>query len=149
MADNVRIRHVTPDENQIVHSLVQTIADDTFAYLFASDHVPIGEANWSCAWLAVSENQILGVVMTRDEWVTDLWVRQLSRRRGVGAKLLAHGESEIFERGHKTFRLRVVMSNARAVGFYASRGWTVFREFPQEKYAHAMFEMTKSVSSLG
>jgi GNAT superfamily N-acetyltransferase len=83
------IRGVRPDENSPVHQLVQAIADETFAYLFATLPVPIGEANWLSAWLAISGEEIVGVTMTRDEWVSDLWVRADSRRTGIGAKLLA------------------------------------------------------------
>ena len=131
------------DENSAVHALVQTIADETFAYLFANRQVPIGEANWFSAWLAISGEEIVGVTMTREEWVSDLWVRTDSRRAGIGAKLLAHAEREIRSRGHETFRLRVVKSNTRAVQFYESRGWRVHREFPHEKFGHPMFEMIK------
>ena len=138
------IRQARPDENNSVHALVQTIADETFAYLFAPSQVPIGEPDWLSAWLAISNEEIVGVTMTRDEWVSDLWVRRDSRRLGIGAKLLSHAELEIGSRGHDTFRLRVVKSNLRAVQFYQNQGWTVHREFPHEKFGHAMFEMTKS-----
>lgn len=56
-----------------MHALVQAIADETFAYLFAPSQVLIGEANWLSAWLALSGEEIVGVTMTRDEWVSDLW----------------------------------------------------------------------------
>jgi GNAT superfamily N-acetyltransferase len=113
MLADIVIRRARPDENNSIHALVQTIADETFAYLFARSQVPIGEPNWSSAWLAISTEEIVGVTMTRDEWVSDLWVRRDSRRLGIGAKLLAHAELEIYSRGRDTFRLRVVKSNAR------------------------------------
>jgi ribosomal protein S18 acetylase RimI-like enzyme len=144
MLAEIAIRRARPDENNSVHALGQTIADETFAYLFAPSQVPIGEPNWLSAWLAISSEEIVGVTMTRDEWVGDLWVRRDSRRLGIGAKLLSHAELEIRSRGHDTFRLRVVKSNIRAVQFYQSQCWKVHREFPHEKFGHAMFEMTKS-----
>jgi ribosomal protein S18 acetylase RimI-like enzyme len=93
--------------------------------------------------VAISGEEIVGVTLTQDEWVSDLWVRSDGRRRGIGARLLAQAELEIRERGHETFRLRVVNSNIRAVHFYESQGWSVRREFPHEKFGHAMFEMNK------
>lgn len=144
MSSEIVIRRARSDENTAVHELVQAIADETFASLFATPHVPIGEANWSSAWLAILSEEIVGVAMTRDEWVGDMWVRSDSRRTGIGAKLLAHAEREIRSRGHDTFRLRVVKSNTRAVQFYQSQGWRVHREFPHEKFGHLMFEMIKS-----
>jgi ribosomal protein S18 acetylase RimI-like enzyme len=139
----IDIRPARPDENLAIHELVQKIADQTFACLFAKQQVPIGEANWFSAWLAISGGDIVGVTMTQDEWVSDLWVRSNSRRTGIGTKLLAHAEGEIRSRGHETFRLRVVKSNTRAVQFYENRGWRVHREFPHEKFGDPMFEMIK------
>ena len=144
MLTQIVIRQVRPDENSVVHKLVQAIADETFAYLFLTPHVPIGEANWFSAWLAISGEEIVGVTMTRNEWVSDLWVRSDSRRTGIGANLLAHAEREMRGRGHEVFRLRVVKSNTRAVQFYQSQGWRVYREFLHEKFEHPMFEMIKS-----
>lgn len=144
MPAEIVIRRVRPDENNSVQQFVQAIADETFSYLFATLPVPLGESNWSSAWLAVSGEEIVGVTMTRNEWVSDLWVRADSRRTGIGAKLLAHAEGEIRSGGHDVIRLRVVKSNTRAVHFYQSRGWSVNREFPHEKFGHVMLEMIKS-----
>jgi ribosomal protein S18 acetylase RimI-like enzyme len=90
----------------------------------------------------------VGVMMTRDEWVSDLWVRSESRRTGVGGKLLAHAERETSDRGYDTIRLRVVKSNTRAVEFYQHNGWRIHREFPHEKFSHMMFEITKASETL-
>jgi hypothetical protein len=73
MSAETVIRRALPSENDSVHAVVQTIANETFAYLFAPSQVPLGEANWLSAWLAVSGGEIVGVTMTRDEWVSDLW----------------------------------------------------------------------------
>ena len=148
MNAEIVIRRMRSNENNLVHALVQAIANETFAYLFISSEVPIGEPNWISAWVALSGEDIVGVVLTRDEWVSDLWVRNDSRRLGIGARLLAQAELEIRSRGHQTFRLRVVKSNIRAVHFYEGKGWGVSREFPHEKFGHAMFEMTKSDRAL-
>lgn len=144
MPAGIVIRRAEPGENDSVHALVQAIADETFAYLFAQSRVPIGAADWLSAWLALSGEEIVGVTMTREEWVSDLWVRCDSRRIGIGEELLAHAEREIRSRGHETLRLRVVKSNTRAVEFYKNHGWRVQREFPHEEFGHTMFEMIKS-----
>jgi ribosomal protein S18 acetylase RimI-like enzyme len=148
MAAEIVIRRTEPGENDSVQALVQAVADETFAYLFETSQVPIGETNWLSAWVAISGDEIVGVTLTRDEWVSDLWVRCDHRRTGIGGKLLAHAEREIRSRGYDTFRLRVVESNTRAVEFYQSHGWRVHREFPHEKFGHAMFELTKSTETL-
>jgi ribosomal protein S18 acetylase RimI-like enzyme len=148
MSAEIVIRRAKPSENDSVHALVQGIADETFAYLFASAQVPIGEPNWLSAWLAISGEEIVGVTMTRNEWVSDLWVRHDRRRTGIGGNLLVLAEREIRSRGHSTLHLRVVKSNTRAVEFYQTHGWRIHGEFPHEKFGHAMFEMTKSNETL-
>ena len=135
-AEEIVIRRARPTENDPVHALVQAIANETFAYLFARSQVPIGEPNWMSAWVAILREAIVGVTLTQNEWVSDLWVRSNSRRLGIGARLLAQAELEIRGRGHETLRLRVVKSNIRAVHFYESKGWMVCREFPHEKFGH-------------
>ncbi len=142
MLPNVLIRPARPEEIDSIHVIVQATANETFVELFPSG-VPIGEANWSSAWVAVSGEEIVGVTMTRDQWVSDLWVRHDSRRLGVGAVLLRQAELEIANRNINTFQLRVVKSNTRAVRFYQNLGWLVHREFPHEKFGHDMYEMTK------
>lgn len=84
------IRPAHADEHPNIQALVQTIADETFSYLFAPP-VPFGEPNWQAAWVALSGDTIVGVTMTQDEWVTDLWVGRDHRRSGVGSMLIAHG----------------------------------------------------------
>jgi GNAT superfamily N-acetyltransferase len=147
MPADILIRRMRPNENDAIHELVQTIADETFAYLFKG-RLPIGEANWFSAWLAILGQEIVGVTMTREEWVNDLWVRKDARRTGIGGRLLAEAEREIRSRGHGTFRLRVVKSNTRAVQFYQNQGWIIHREFPHEKFGHPMFEMIKSAETV-
>jgi ribosomal protein S18 acetylase RimI-like enzyme len=139
----IEIRRANPDESDSIQALVQKVADETFAHIFAPLRVPIVGHDWTQAWLAVSDAQIVGVVLTHDEWVGDLWVLRECRRHGIGQRLLAQAASEIAARGHKTLRLRVVKSNNAAVDFYLGQGWQVAREFPHEKFHHAMFEMTK------
>jgi ribosomal protein S18 acetylase RimI-like enzyme len=148
MKADILVRRARPSENNLVHAFVQAIADETFAYLFAASQVPIGEPDWISAWVAISGDEIVGVTMTRGEWISDLWVRSDSRRLGIGAKLLAQAELEIRSRGHEKLRLRVVKSNIRAVRFYESHDWTVRREFPHENFGHAMLEMTKSAQTI-
>ena len=147
MSLDILIRRMRTNENDAVHELVQTIADQTFAYLFMGQ-VPIGEANWFSAWLAILGEEIVGITMTRGEWVSDLWVRKDTRRIGIGARLLAEAEREIRSGGYDTFRLRVVKSNTVAVRFYQRYGWKIHREFPHEKFGHPMFEMIKPVENV-
>jgi len=141
------IRRAQPEEYNTLRSLIETVATETFRDLFAPDPVPLVFDNddWPLAWVAVSDGKIVGLIITNQEWVGDLWILREHRRMGIGSRLLAQGEAEIAARGCQTCRLRVVRSNTVAVQFYASHGWKIAREFPHEKYHHPMFEMAKSL----
>ena len=141
------IRRLQPREYDSVRALIETVVNETFRDLFAPNPVPLDfeDEDWPLAWVAVSDGKIVGVIITNQEWVSDLWVFREHRRQGIGSELLAHGEAEIAARGHQTFRLRVVRSNAVAVQFYLSQGWRIAREFAHEKHHHAMLEMAKSL----
>jgi ribosomal protein S18 acetylase RimI-like enzyme len=141
------IRRPQASEYGSVQVLIETVANETFKDLFAPNPVPLKfeDEDWPLAWVAVSDGKIVGVIITNQEWVDDLWVLREQRRQGVGSRLLAQGEAEIATRGYRTGHLRVVRSNVLAVQFYLSQGWQIAREFAHEKYHHAMLEMAKSL----
>jgi ribosomal protein S18 acetylase RimI-like enzyme len=143
----VVMRRPQASEYNSVRALIEEVANETFKDLFAPNPVPLEfeDEDWLLAWVAVSDEKLVGVIVTNQEWVSDLWVIREHRRQGVGGRLLARGEAEIAARGHQTCRLRVVRSNSVAVEFYRGQGWQIAREFPHEKYDHAMLEMAKSL----
>ncbi len=147
MTIEVVVRRPQSSEYNSVRALIETVVHETFKDLFAPNPVPLEfkDEDWPLAWVAVSDDKIVGVIITNQEWVSDLWVFREHRRQGVGSRLLAQGEAEITARGHQTCRLRVVRSNAVAVQFYLSRGWQIAREFAHEKYQNAMLEMAKAL----
>ena len=148
MARELLIRKPQPSEYGAVQLLIETVANETFKDLFAPNSVPLvfKDEDWPLAWVAVSDDQLVGVVLTNQEWVDDLWVLREQRRQGIGSRLLAQGEADIAARGYSMGRLRVVRSNVVAVQFYRAQGWQIAREFAHEKYHHDMLEMAKSWS---
>lgn len=147
MTMELLIRSPRADELDSVRALVQTVVDEIYGGLWAAPPLPIDEENWSRALVAIVDTRIVGVVLTHNEWISDLWVLRENRRRGVGQELLAKGESEISARGFGSLRLRVVKSNAAAVKFYLRNSWQVNREFRHEKLPVTMLEMTKTPGS--
>jgi ribosomal protein S18 acetylase RimI-like enzyme len=140
------IRRALPHEHESVRAVVQTVVDEIYGGIWAPAPLPLGEESWHLSWIAVVDTtKIIGVVLTHEEWITDLWVLREGRGFGVGRRLLAQGEAEIVGRGHRTFRLRVLKSNSAAIKFYHRQGWLVTREFPHEKFPVRMLEMVKSV----
>jgi len=149
MPIEVVVRRPKPHEYDSVRDLIEVVATETFKDLFAPNPVPLEfkDEDWPRAWVAASDAKILGVIVTNQEWVDDLWVLREHRKHGVGSRLLAQGESEIAARGCQTCRLRVVKSNVVAVQFYLRQEWQIVREFAHEKYDHPMLEMAKSFRS--
>jgi ribosomal protein S18 acetylase RimI-like enzyme len=140
------LRRAAPAEHDSVRSFVQTVVDEIYGGLWAPPPLAIDEEDWSLAWVAIADTHLVGMVLTSAEWISDLWILREHRGSGLGQRLLAQAEAEIAARGHKMFRLRVVKSNTRAVGFYLSHGWRVEREFPNERLPVTMLEMAKSAN---
>ena len=124
MISELVIRKPQISEYGSVKALIETVANETFKDLFAPNPVPLKfkDEDWPLAWVAVSDEKIVGVIITNQEWVDDLWVLREERRQGIGSRLLAKGEAEIAARGYRTCRLRVVRSNEVAVQFYLNKG---------------------------
>src|ERR1017187_1456067 len=80
----MEIRRPAPNECDSVRALVQTVGDEVYGGTWASPPLPIDEEDWSRAWLAVSASKIVGMVLTHEEWVSDLWGLREHRNRGVG-----------------------------------------------------------------
>ncbi len=138
------IRRPEANEHGAVRAVVQTVVDEIYGNLWAPPPLAVAEEDWSLAWIAIVDTTIIGMVLTNDEWISDLWVLCAARGCGIGRKLLAQGEAEISARGCRTFRLRVVKSNTAAIRFYERHGWRVEREFPHETLPITMLEMIKS-----
>jgi ribosomal protein S18 acetylase RimI-like enzyme len=93
------IRKPKADELDSVRMVVQTVVDETYGGLWASSPLPVDEEDWSLALVAIVDTSIVGMVLTQEEWVSDLWVLRESRGRGIGRQLLAMGEAEVAARG--------------------------------------------------
>jgi len=76
MGIEVVIRRAQPHEYDSVRVVIETVANETFKDLFAPNPVPLKfqDEDWPLAWLAVSDARVLGVMLTNQEWVSDLWV---------------------------------------------------------------------------
>ncbi len=138
------IRRAKAGERDSVRSVVQTVVDEVYGGLWAPAPIPIDEEDWFLAWVAIVDTRIVGMVLTSEAWIGDLWVLREYRGRGLGQRLLAQAEAEIAGRNLGTFRLRVIKSNTNAVSFYLRQGWRVEREFPNERLPVTMLEMAKS-----
>jgi GNAT superfamily N-acetyltransferase len=137
------IRHPNLGEHAAIHQFVISVVNEIYGGLWSASPIEIEDQDWSEAWIASSGDEIVGVLMTKDEWIDDLWVRLDHRGRGLGTKLLQYGEAEVARRHHDVSRLRVVKANRNAVSFYIRHGWNIAREFRHETLPIEMLELTK------
>jgi hypothetical protein len=74
MTIEVVMRRPQPSEYSSVQVLIETVANEIFKDLFAPNPVPLKfkDEDWPLAWVAVSDEKIVGVIITNQEWVGDL-----------------------------------------------------------------------------
>jgi GNAT superfamily N-acetyltransferase len=142
----VEIRRPTSAECSDVQALVQTIVDEVYGGLWAQPPLQFGQEDWSDSWIAMGSDRPIGVVLTRGEWVEDLWASAGRNGQGVGNHLLARAENEIANRGIRAARLRVLSLNSNTICFYQRRGWHVCGEQPHERFRVLVTEMKKPLS---
>lgn len=94
------MRRAQASEYDSVRALIETVANETFSDLFAPNPAPLKfeDEDWPLAWVAVSDEKIVGVIITNQEWVSDLCVFREHRRRGFGSKF-SQGEAQIISAG--------------------------------------------------
>ena len=83
------IRRSQPYKNDSVRAVVQTVVDEIYGGLWAAPPLPVDEERWHLSWVADVDTKIVDMVLTHEEWISDLWVLRESRRCGVGQRLLA------------------------------------------------------------
>lgn len=76
----------------------------------------------SACTVATVDDRVVGIVVTADDEIEQLYVAPDQRGTGVAAALLGHGETKIAGRYQRAF-LAVVDGNARARHFYERHGW--------------------------
>jgi ribosomal protein S18 acetylase RimI-like enzyme len=137
------IRHPELSEHEGIHQFVRSVVNEIYGGLWSTSPIEVENQDWSDAWIASSGAEIVGVLLTKYEWIDDLWVRQDHRGQGLGTKLLQYGEAEVAGRHYEVSRLRVVRANRNAIAFYIKHGWNIEREFRHETLPIEMLELTK------
>ena len=121
------------------------VVRDVYGKLIPRDTPPTS-GRWADGLVAEVAGRIVGVVVSDDDWVEDLWVAREYRNQGIGAMLLAAAERQIAERDYNDVQLRVVAENLDARRFYAAHGWAETVSYPHEKWGFAMVEMVKALA---
>jgi GNAT superfamily N-acetyltransferase len=128
-----------------IEQLVRDVVREVYGKLIPGDALPTA-GRWSRGLVAEVAGQIVGVVVSDDDWVEDLWVARDHRNRGIGAMLLTAAERQIAKRDYTEAQLRAVAENLDARRFYAAHGWAETVSYPHEKWGFAMVEMVKALA---
>jgi ribosomal protein S18 acetylase RimI-like enzyme len=124
----IRLYHES-DESAVV-----ALWKDVFAYREPrNDPATVIRQKLACQrelfFVAVLDGAVVGTVMGGYDghrgWVYSLAVCPEMRRRGIGAALMRHVESELARRGCPKVNLQVLASNAVTVAFYQKVGYAV------------------------
>jgi ribosomal protein S18 acetylase RimI-like enzyme len=142
------IRRPALSEHPAIRALIGSVVTEVYGSLWDTSFTPIGQDDWSRGWIAVDGTEPVGVLLTTDEWIDDLWIVSAQRGHGIGARLLSLGEAEIAGRKLDVARLRVVKVNVRAISFYLDHGWQIEREFQHEHLPVTMLQLRKRLDPL-
>jgi GNAT superfamily N-acetyltransferase len=139
------VRRAKPADLSAIKTCVQASLDATYGGVWTSEPLVPRDRGWDHAWVACCSDKVVGVGLSHDDVVSDLWVHPAAQGRGAGTALLTALECEIGDRGFATARLRCLEPNLRSRSFYASRGWTEVRIYPHEAIPLNTVDMTKAV----
>lgn len=73
--------------------------------------------------IGVTAGEVLGLCMTRDNELFQLYVSPKAHGQGVAQALLADAEIRLLDAGHEVAWLSCAVGNQRAARFYEKSGW--------------------------
>ena len=128
---SVTIRKASSDDLGIIHDIrrdaILGIADDVGVIerqVWADRRAPeffAGRVAAGDVVLAISGSSGLGWGSSSGHYISGVYIRSSSGRRGVGRALMSRLEADIVKRGHEYATLD---SSPNAVGFYVKLGYT-------------------------
>ncbi|HEY2662669.1 MAG TPA: GNAT family N-acetyltransferase [Caulobacteraceae bacterium] len=120
--DVMVVRAAASADETGLKACVQETLEATYAGLWRLDPITQwDDDNWPAAQVACIAHKIVGVGLSLEDVVSDLWVHPSAQSKGVGTALLAELEREVSARGYQTARLRCLEPNTKARAFYASK----------------------------
>ena len=125
---------------EVVAEIYENIIDDVPSTITSADLL----AN---SVLAFVDQRLVGVGLTVDDVVDDIWLSVHARGTGVGSELLSVLEKQIIGRGYQTARLRVLDENTRACRFYEKHGWLAGQRYLHERLGLKMINYSKALTN--
>lgn len=78
---------------------------------------------FACAWMDEDNDPLLEDAVRQHAYISDIYVEEASRRKGVASALLAAIEGQMRERGCRRIRICTKAANAVAVECYRASGY--------------------------
>ena len=136
-----------PNDLEQISNIVLEVTREKYGHLFSNELMISNDPNsWKRSWVVAVNNIIVGVGLSNDDCIDDLWLRSQYRRRKIGSDLLSILESQIKKSGHLQARLRVVAENEAARRFYRRHGWQELKTYPHEKWGFLMVDLQKALN---
>ena len=153
--DAVEFRTAQPGDLAIMQDIARRTIDGSYRSFLGDEGVDSfissGESDRelqkhieSCD-VALREDAIVGFAIYFDDLIHLMMIDVRLHRNGIGSLLLAHTESQLFARGHKTIRLETFEGNHQAINFYAKNGWIVTTKSKDEAYGFVRIYFEKQV----
>lgn len=141
-----RIRRATEADVAAASRLIASVVSEVYGHL-VEDIAPTitSDEHLIDSLLAIANGKVVGVGLSVDEVVDDLWLLPEARGKGLGSRLLRMMEIEIAKRDYREGKLRVFAENIPARRFYESHGWKENRRYPHERLGHDMIDFLKNV----
>ncbi len=153
--DAVQFRKAQPDDLSIMQDIARRTIDGSYRSFLGDEGVDSfissGESDRelqkhieNCD-VALREDAIVGFAIYFDDLIHLMMIDIRLHRNGIGSLLLAHTESQLFARGHKTIRLETFEGNHQAINFYVMNGWIVTMKSKDEVYGFVRVYFEKQV----
>lgn len=68
----MEIRRIRPDELHAAHAFVQSVVNETYAFVWSENVPAISETDWSPSWVAGDGADLIALMLTCDDSVEDL-----------------------------------------------------------------------------
>jgi ribosomal protein S18 acetylase RimI-like enzyme len=92
------------------------------------------EDNWQRMIIAKAQADVIGFIYWDGDEIGGMGVLPTWWRRGVGRSLMQYAEHAMRDQGVQTVRLAVYESNANAIQFYQSLGYSITQSFVESDW---------------
>ena len=85
--------------------------------------------------LVIQDNSIVVFSIYFEDLIHLMMVDFALHRTGIGSRLLAHSEQQLFAHGNSIIRLETFEGNHQAINFYQKNGWSITGKHEDREHA--------------